>query len=853
MNHLLSTELFRLFQSRAKSLPDEVIIITEDEEEITFQELERRCLFLSNRLTQLGCATGTRIGIAIPRSLNFTVSLLASIRLGATFVPINVSFPESQVQSILHHAQCKFLLTTSKIREELPYLDGLTSHILDIDSDFSQVPNFPSPRIEDEHTVQMAIYYTSGSSGSPKGVVHSYESAGAGLIEASKLIEPDQIYLHKTAMSFIYGGIALFAQLLVGKRIVFAKVGSESDYGYLCKLAEKYSANAISFTATSLLHFLDWISKYQQIKNLPFKTIYTAGEPVASALVNQIWTVFERPIDLVQIYGTTERLGLTTYLKFNRPFVDGSMLPIEKIDQMRNIHVLDENLKPVSIGAIGEAYLAGPAVALGYLDLPEVTEKKFVYVPHLANLGKLYRTGDLFKLNTNGYVEYSGRVDFQIKLRGIRIDPSEIEEVILKATSPSPQKVIVKLVTAPNGNSQIAAYIYPNSVDISKIRDVTRSKLSKNLVPDFFILLERLPTNSNGKMDRNLLPEPERRPLKRPGNAVRTSLQRIVANIWRKFLSIDDLTLDDDFFILGGDSIIATMVVSELKELGLTNSGIELLFECSSLGKYTDAILKDSPVTPILKLNQNKIDSSPVFCIHGALGVEVYMGLSRDLPCPSYGMQWISNSKELSLEGVAKEYVSWIKTIQPVGPINLIGFCFGSTAVLEMARQLKERGEIVGNLILIDTPPFYDEEKIPTLKIIDKIGYENLFEKFRNRNSNKKTLTPEEGLKCSRIFQPLDELLSSSSLYSQISESQVRSFFDLFVKATLLLEPYQGSDYDGDITLFVNKTTDPKSIEKLKKRCKGKLIIKCVEGSHNTMMNASSLKKDISDLLLPAN
>ncbi|MEA5617543.1 amino acid adenylation domain-containing protein [Cronbergia sp. UHCC 0137] len=541
--------LHELFEAQVRQTPESIAVIW-GEEQLTYQELNTKANQLAYYLQSLGVQPETPVGICVDRSLDMIIGLLAILKAGGAYVPLDPTYPQARLAFIIEDAQMQVLLTQQKQLTKLPQLQ---IPIISLDSPLntqqSTVNSQPS-------TSNLAyIIYTSGTTGIPKGVAITHQSPVTLMYWAREIYSPAELtgVLASTSICFDLSVFEIFVPLSWGGCVILAD--NALQLPELPAAAQVTLINTVPSAARELLR-LNGIPAAVQTVNL-------AGEPLPKSLVDALYqqSTIER---LYNLYGPSEDTTYSTFALIPR---NSQQAPtIGKPIANTQVYILDQNLQPVPVGVPGEIYLSGAGLARGYWKRPELTEERFI------NWGmgnsQLYKTGDRARYLSDGNIEYLGRLDHQVKLRGFRIELGEIEAVLNQHPQVTQALAIVRNDTPEH--SRLVAYIVPKShIETAELRQFLADKLPAYMLPTAFVILETLPLTANGKIDRHALPIPDISPVNTTATAPRTAIEQKLVNIWSQVLGIEFLGIHDNFFSLGGDSILAIQVVAKANQQGL--------------------------------------------------------------------------------------------------------------------------------------------------------------------------------------------------------------------------------------------------------------------------------------------
>ncbi|MBY6410481.1 amino acid adenylation domain-containing protein [Rhodococcus sp. BP-252] len=560
------------FHRMASSTPD-AVALSFDDETVTYREFRSRVTTLARHLVTLGVGPDILTAVAIRRSVDMVVALYAVIEAGGAYVPIDPDQPAERNDYILDVSEAPVVLTTTRDVFVAPRTNVVRIDTLDL-SDYRAEPLVDADRRGPTHPDQLAyVIFTSGSTGRPKGVAVPHRAVVnqiAWIVNEYGLGGHD-VVLQKTPFTFDVSVWELFGAPASGARMVIARPDGHRDATYLADVVEQKAVTATSFVPSMVPVFTAEMAARDASS---LRLIQLAGEALPASVVTGLARAADAQVH--NLYGPTEFTVHAT----SRPVagVDGRELhdttaPMGTPVWNTAAYVLDGRLNPTPVGVAGELYLAGVQTARGYHGRSTLTAERFVADPFGG--GRMYRTGDLVRWNASGELEYIGRTDFQVKLRGLRIELGEIETVARTAPSVSDAVAVVK-------SDRLVLYVVAGTpVDLEELRRTLAAELPSYMVPAAFVVLDALPTNAAGKLDRAKLPEPELQV--RAFRAPSTPVEEIIASVFGDVLGVERVGADDDFFALGGNSLIATQVVSRLGAALDTTVPVRLLFEVSTV------------------------------------------------------------------------------------------------------------------------------------------------------------------------------------------------------------------------------------------------------------------------------
>ncbi|GJL56403.1 MAG: hypothetical protein NPIRA02_35350 [Nitrospirales bacterium] len=558
--------LHQLFEVQASESPDR-LAIQYDRESLTYRELNTRADQLSRTLQQVGVGPDQTVALCVDRSLDMVVGLLAILKAGGAYVPIDPSYPEERIAFMLTDAQVTVLLSQERLQTACSAFHGAVVHVdsgavVRTDESVGCVHD----RVMPENLAYMI--YTSGSTGRPKGVMVSHRNACQFLaaMEQQLLLSPDDVLLAETSLSFDIALLELFLPLMVGAKVVLADKEAMQDGFRLRDLLESSNATVMQGTPATwrMLQSAGWTGS-------PTLTVLCGGESLPFDLAEWLEA---RNAKLWNLYGPTET---TVWSTSHRVEPVNSPISIGRAIANAVIYLLSPSLDVVPIGVPGEIYIGGEGVARGYWHRPELTAERFVPDPLFRCAGqRLYRTGDRGRWRADGTIEFLGRADRQVKVRGYRIELEEIERHLVAC--PSVAQAVVDVRDDVAGRQQLIGYVVlRDPMSGHGLSEFLKTTLPDYMVPSGFVVLEALPLTPNGKVDRQALSQAEMRQVNvMNGSTPQTATQRLLADVWRDVLGVPHVGLHDNFFALGGDSILSIQVISRLRQQGVRVSPRQL-------------------------------------------------------------------------------------------------------------------------------------------------------------------------------------------------------------------------------------------------------------------------------------
>lgn len=700
--HALSeTTLVELLQQGMDRDPHAPALVFGDTT-LDYATLEARSFALAAQLRAMDVGPGSVVAVALPRSLELVIALVAVLRAGAAYLPLDLAHPDERLARIFASAQPVCVLAAAEDSARMAGVPVLAPEQW-------TALSFAAPWADPAPSDAAYVIYTSGSTGEPKGVVIEHRAIVNRLLWMREHygIRADDRVLQKTPATFDVSVWEFFLPLLCGATLMVAGPGAHRDPTELARLIRGHGITTAHFVPSMLDAFLAAPAS----AGLQLRRVFTSGEALDASLRDRFHTHVHA--ELHNLYGPTEAA------------VDVSYWPASAQDRSRpvpigfpvwntRLYVLDARMQPVPVGVAGDLYLGGVQLARGYLGRDDLTAERFLADPFLAG-ERIYRTGDVARWRRDGAVEYLGRSDHQVKLRGLRIELGEIEAALREL--PGMERVEVLLRQDAPGDARLVAYVPTALADAVMLRSHLATRVPDYMVPSAFVGVDHWPVTANGKLDRNALPKPPQ--LEVAGLAPRTPLEQELALLFAQALGREaPVAVDADFFSLGGDSLSAVHLLLAIEQRWRCDLGLGALFAQPTVAALAVRIaeppaLADHALGPVIALAAtDAAGPTPLFVPHPAGGIAWnYRTLARALqPArPVYGLQSPALDARLplpsSIEAMANDYVQRVVALQPKGPVHLLGWSVGGILAQAMAVRLHEIGREVGELVLLDAYP----------------------------------------------------------------------------------------------------------------------------------------------------
>ena len=583
-----------LFAIQVKAAPDSVATIFENQQ-LTYQELNAKANQLAHYLQSIGVGAEVMVGLCVERSLDLIIGILGILKAGGAYVPIDPAYPQERIAFMLEDTKLQFVVTQQQLVVSLPE----TSTTICLDTDWQKIDCQSSHNPVSGVTAENLAYliYTSGSTGKPKGVQMPHSSVTAYLQAIAKIlpVNHQDIYLHTASFSFTASVRQLFLPLSQGAISILATREQTRTPLSLFELIQKrgvtISDGVPSVWRYGLIALESLDQQYtESLSESKLRLIVFGGELLPYQLIKKLRNLFKIPPQFFNILGQTESIGHGFYTVPEDYDLEDGYVPVgHPLANIQQVYVLNSQLEPVKTGESGEVHIAGSTLARGYLNRTEANVEKFIINPFNPQQ-RLFKTGDVARYSIDRNLEILGRIDFQVNIRGMRVELEEIEAVI--KLHPSIREAVVSAREDVSGGQRLVAYIVVNNQDFNsgELRNFLASKLPDYMIPHTLMVMEKLPVLPNGKLDRKSLPEPDLSAIQSEFIPPQTPTQEIIAKIWAEVLGIERIGIHDNFLELGGHSLLASLVISRLREALSLELSIASLFAAPTIATFSEQI-----------------------------------------------------------------------------------------------------------------------------------------------------------------------------------------------------------------------------------------------------------------------
>jgi amino acid adenylation domain-containing protein len=789
--------MVELFEAQVRVTPDAPAVECGDVS-LSYRELNARANQLAGELIDRGVGPEQFVGLAAARSVETVVAVWAIQKAGAAYLPIDPRYPADRIRFMLADAVPSCVITDSWANPvgvaardaELPVI---ALHDPSVGAALSARPDTnPTDADRDDPlapTHPAYVIYTSGTTGTPKAVVVEHASAAHFVVTQIEEFEVGvrARVLQQASISFDVAVWEFGVALLSGATLVVPEGAVAGD-----ELADFLRDRRITHAAVSP-------SALGSVPpgSFPDLAVLICGsEPCPEELVTR-WSPGRW---LVNAYGPTESTVCTS---MTGPLSGSGNPPIGRPIANTRVYLLDQRLRPVPIGAVGELYVAGIGLARGYLGRPGLTASRFVACPFGRPGERMYRTGDLARWRPDGQLTFLGRADDQVKVRGFRIEPGEVEAVI--ARHPGVAQVAVIAREDSPGHTRLVAYVVPRGdepVGSAALRTHAAAALPEHMVPAVVVPIERLPLTPNGKLDRRALPAPDVRPSgigREPSNPK----EQVLCELFAEVLGLPRVSVDDNFFELGGDSLLATRLAARIRAVLGTGLPVRSMFQAATVATLAPRLRHRSTsdgLDVLLPLRAGT-ERPPLFCVHPSMGLSwCYAALvgHLDVEQPVYGVQSpdlrasATVTPPATIEQVARHYLERIRMVQPTGPYHLLGWSLGGHLVHAMATEFQRQGEQVGLLAVLDAYPSTGRRPAgtdPVASYLAELG-------------RQLGLPPEEPGTREQVLDILRSAAAPPPWNTLVEGVDVEQLVNGAVHGIQLVHDHQPGRFDGDLLFF---------------------------------------------------
>ncbi|GGA37501.1 surfactin synthase subunit 1 [Kroppenstedtia guangzhouensis] len=689
------TTIHRRFEAQLWSTPDRVAVKC-GEVSLTYRELDRLANGLAHELRAKGVAADQRVAVVMDRSVEMIAAMLGVLKAGGAYVPIDPDYPQERIEFTLRDSGAGWLVMQESLAEHVSF-SGEKLFIEKV------VPADEAPEVDVREDHLCYVIYTSGTTGHPKGVMIEHRNLLSVMDRLSGEFgfRPGDIWTQFHSIGFDFSVFEIYGALLTGGTLVIVPKEITRDTPGFLRLVREEGITVLGQTPSAFYALSEWEQK--GAPDLNVRVMIFGGERLKPSLLRS-WKTRYSDCRLFNAYGITETtiVGADKEIDWNE--IEHNISSIGHPYPDYTCYVFDQHMRPVLPGVSGELYIGGPGVARGYINLPKLTAERFIANPYCTK-ERLYKSGDLVRLLPNGEMEYLGRIDHQVKVRGHRIEPGEIERCL--QMHENVREAVVLATEDQSGMAELCAYLVASpELSIPELRVYVSEHLPGYMIPTHYILLERMPLTVNGKVDRRALPQPDPSSLRKASyEAPANTLEEQLAAIWKEVLHLERVGVEDDFFLIGGHSLRAVKMTALVYERLGWEISLRDLYEQPTIRRLATRLeFGEKKRQPLVCLNgtSERLQAGRTLFAFPPLGGDAYTFKAMAAYLTDihlYGFDFIQEDDRIA------QYVRYITSVQPEGAYTLLGYSAGGSLAYETAVALEAAGLKVAGLILMDSVP----------------------------------------------------------------------------------------------------------------------------------------------------
>lgn len=853
-----------LFEAQVEKTPSAVALMCGDRE-LTFGELNTQANRGAHYLQRHGAMPEVLVGVCLEDPIEIVVASLAVLKSGAAYLPLDSDLPPARLRSLIRDSGASVVLTEGKFESRLQELDTQVVRFSEAFLEAVGCPENPASGADPENAA--LVIFTSGSSGRPKAVIKTHQNVSArrGLDGYGR----DAVVCNLMSPSYGFFAGRLFPTLSCGVPLVLI---AHDHIGHVQELVGTLSARGVTHIST-VPAFLQELLRQDPgtlSRLAALQSIELGGDALLPYLVEQAGRALPW-VRIRQGWGATEAGWAIAGEVERKP--DSRVVPVGRPVGDTRVFVLDAHMDPVPTGEVGELYVASDQVVRGYLDRPDATAEKFLPNPFSAFPGeRMYRTGDHARVLPTGEIVLSGRIDRMVKIRGYRVEPREVEDTLVR--HPGVREAVVG-VHGPGEEKRLVAYVVPEDSwmpDDGALRSFIMNDLPDYMVPASFFILDRLPRTAHGKTDWNALQSgcASRREPRQTYLPPRNPEEQQLAQIWARLFRLERVGIRDDFFELGGDSLLAARLLTELGTTFRTDISPSILLTERTIEQLARVVSQPDSPRPSSRLIpiETRGSGTPFFWLHGEASDPLlprYLGSDQPLYAIPHQAEDGRHATHTTVEEMAASNIEGIRAVQEEGPYLLGGYCFGGLVAFEMAHQLREAGQAVALLALVSPIALPDAQsallraEVPTpyagirrhAGALARLGYREWGPYVLSRVAGKLTEAVAEVIQWSR--EGARSLTCHVCLrLGYTLPPGMRSDYILSVYKQALRD-YEPKPWPGKIVVLRGKD-DPRDLGAWKRLAVGGFEVREFPGDHHSILrepHIASLAKNLNRYLHP--
>ncbi|MEA5506118.1 amino acid adenylation domain-containing protein [Halotia wernerae UHCC 0503] len=802
------TMLHTLFANQVPQRSHQAAVIAAHKT-LTYGELYRRSHQVARWLRQLGARPDVLVAIVMEKGWEQVVAALGVLQSGSAYLPIDPALPQERIQYLIAHSEVSLVLTQSWLNEKLEWPANIQRLFVD-GEDIEKLDPQPLELIQQPEDLAYVIF-TSGSTGLPKGVMIDHRGAVNTICDVNQRfgVRSEDRVLSLSSLSFDLSVYDIFGTLAAGGTIILPNADALRDPAHWTELLIQEKVTIWNSVPALMQMLVDYGSSRNDLSACTLRLVLLSGDWIPVTLPDQIKSLFEK-VQVISLGGATEAAIWSVFYPIATVDLTQPSIPYGKPLTNQRCHILNENLEPCPVWVAGNLYIEGIGLAKGYWREQTKTNAHFIVHPQTEK--RLYRTGDIGRYLPDGNIEFLGREDFQVKIQGYRIELGEIESALRQ--HPALRDVLITVVDEVHSSKRLVAYMLAEQtsiVDVNELRQFLGQKLPDYMIPSAFIFLDTFPLTPNGKIDYKALPNPKQIATKEKSNFVAPCdpMQLQLTQIWEELLNVHPVSIQDNFFDLGGNSLLAVRLMTQIHKLYQQELSLSTLLQDPTV-EHLASVLRQQATSQSwssLVEIQSSTTNKPLFFVHPVGGnVLCYVNLARHLGNEQrfYGLQSVGLNGEQQpytrVEDMATHYIQELRTVQPQGPYLLGGWSMGGLVAFEMAQQLHQQQQEIAALVLLDsrvptTIPNLDDATLLTWFARDLGGLvgNNLmvrFEEIQHLNS-------ETGL-----HYILEKAIQANILPADIGLTQMQRLLELFKANTRAMWNYKPVAYPQSMVLI---------------------------------------------------
>ncbi|MEW5930923.1 MAG: amino acid adenylation domain-containing protein, partial [Gemmatimonadota bacterium] len=845
----------QLFAEQAARTP-ELTAATSAGAALTYAELERESNRLAHHLRRRGVGPETRVGLCLERGVELLVGVLGVLKAGGAYVPLDPAYPAERLARMLAGSAAPVVVTRTELTEALP---GYSGEVVCLDAERERIAAQPdhAPAGEVEPRSAAYVLYTSGSTGTPKGVVVEHASLGHFIASMRAVFapRPGEVSLAMVSFAFDIWVFEALLPLACGATVRLLPLERARDGAAVVE--ELRTAGLMNAVPAHMREIVAAARRVEPGALAGVRWVFSGGEAVPRELWAGMREVFPDARPCV-LYGPTETTVLSTSYPVPEEAGAGGVMIGRPLPNAR-VYVLDASGSPQPVGVPGELYVGGPGVARGYEGSAAQTAERFVPDAFSGEPGaRLYRTGDRVRWLAGGELEFLGRLDEQVKVRGFRVELGEVEAVL--SGLPEVREATAMVREDVPGEKRLVAYVVPADgaeATGAGLRELLAARLPEYMVPAAVVPLEALPLTPNGKVDRRALPAPAW--TGGAGEAVvpRDELETVIAGIFAEVLDVPEVGVRDGFFDLGGHSLVAVQLIYLVEKATGVRLPMESVFKAPTVEGLAEEVRRGGGATSLLVPMRSGGSRAPLFLVHpGGGNLMAYVRLARKLDPeqPVYGLRSRGIERDekpnWTIEEMARDYLAAVREVKPSGPYRLGGWSLGGVVAFEMARQLEAAGETVERLVLIDSrsPRLEDPDgTMPRdeLQVVMKFAEDLGVPAHRLPVPDEE---PGDGAEVAYLREVLRLAASAGLVPDSLDLARMQRLYGIFRINLQAMHEYRPGEYGGGITLLraqergVVKRLLGRKSNRWEQVARGGVEVRPVPGNHYSMLHEANVE-----------